>query len=67
MACLFMIKKYITAKLKEFNAVVHKNFWSNKIPKEGVHHTCIACISIDSILKIERKELFTSLFRRMQV
>ena len=48
-------KKYIKAKPKEFNRVFNTNFWSDKIPKEGVHHTCIACISIDSVLKIEKK------------
>ena len=36
-------KKYIKAKLKEFNGVVNTKFWSDKIPKEGVHHTCIGC------------------------
>ena len=30
-------------------------------------HTCIACISIDSVKKIEKKEFSASLFRRMQV
>ena len=45
-------EKYIKAKLKEFNGVVNTNFCGDKIPKEGVHHTCIACINIDSVLKI---------------
>ena len=48
-------KKYIKAKGKEFNSAVNKNFWGNKIPKEGVHHFCVACISIDSVMKIEKK------------
>ena len=30
-------------------------FRSDAVPKKGVHYTCIACISIDSIMKIERK------------
>ena len=25
------------------------------MPKEGVHYTCIACISIDSVMKMEKK------------
>ena len=44
-----------------------QTFWSDKVPKEGGHHTCIACISIGSVMKIKKKELSTSLFRRMQV
>ena len=60
-------KIYIKAEVKEFGGVVNTNIWGDKVPKEIVHLTCIACISIDSILTIEKKELPTSLFRRMQV
>ena len=28
----------------------------NKIPKENVHYTCIACITIDSVMKMEKKK-----------
>ena len=55
-----------TLNIKEFNGVVNTNFWGEKIPKEGVHHTCIACVGIDFVLKMEKK-LSTNLFRRMQV
>ena len=48
-------EKYIKAKMKEFNGVVNTNFWGDKIPKEGVHHSCIACISINSVMKMEKK------------
>ena len=48
-------KKYIKAKLREFNGVVNTNFCGDEIPKEGVHHTCMACINIDSVLKMEKK------------
>ena len=47
--------KYIRAKVKEFNDAVNINFWGDKVPKEGVHHTCISCISIDSVMKMEKK------------
>ena len=60
-------EKYIKAKVKEFNGVVNKDIWCDEVPKEGMHYTCIACISIDSVIKIEKKELSLSLFRRMQV
>ena len=26
-----------------------------EVPKEDVHYTCIACITIDSVMKIEKK------------
>ena len=37
------------------------------ISKESMHYTCIACVTIDSVMKMEKKELSTSLFRRMQI
>ena len=49
-----------------FISVIKKNFLGDEIPKEIVHYTCIVCITIDSVVKMEEKELFTSLFRRMQ-
>ena len=59
-------EKYVKTKVKEFKDVVNTNFWGDKVPKEVVHHTCIACVSTNSVMKMEKK-LFTSLFRRMQV
>ena len=48
-------EKYIKAKVKELNGAVNTNFWGDKVPKEGEHHTYIASISIDSVMKIEKK------------
>ena len=48
-------KKYIKCKVKEFNSVVNTNFWGDKIPKEGAHYACLACISIGSVMEVERK------------
>ena len=36
-------EKYVKTKVKEFKDVVNTNFWGDKVPKEVVHHTCIAC------------------------
>ena len=49
-------EKYIKARVKEFNGVVNTNFWGDKVLKEGVHHTCITCINIDSVMKMEKKD-----------
>ena len=43
---------YMKAKLREFNGVIKTNFFSNESPKENVHYTCIACITIDSVVRI---------------
>ena len=31
------------------------NFLGDKIPKENEHYTCIACITIDSVMRMENK------------
>ena len=45
-------KKYIKAKVKEYNRVIKRDISGDKILKEGVHHACIVCITIDSVLRI---------------
>ena len=45
--------KYLKAKVREFNGVIKTNFFSNDIPIENMHYTCITCITIDSVLKID--------------
>ena len=47
--------KYIKAKIKIFNGLVNTNFGGDEVPKEGGHRTCIACISIDSVMKMGKK------------
>ena len=41
--------------LKTFNEVVNTIFWNDGISQESVHCTCIAAISIDSIMKTDKK------------
>ena len=35
--------------------MIKTNFLGNDIPKENMHYTCIACITIDSVLTIDKK------------
>ena len=46
---------YIKAKVREFNGVIKTNFLDGKVPKENMHYTCIACITIDPVMRIEKK------------
>ena len=48
-------KTYLKAKVREFDSKIKPNFLDNGIPKENVHYTCIACITIDFVLKIDKK------------
>ena len=48
-------KTYIKAKVREFDGKIKTNFLGNDVPKENIHYTCIACITIDSVLRINKK------------
>ena len=48
-------EKCIKVKVREFNGSIKTNFLGDKISKENVHYTCIACITIDSVMRIEKK------------
>ena len=47
-------EKYIKAKVIEFNDVIKTNFLGDEIPKESMYYTCIACITIDSVMRMEK-------------
>ena len=42
-------------KVKEFYSVIGTNFLGNDIPKENMHYACIACITIDSVMRMDKK------------
>ena len=48
---------YLKAIIREFDCVIKTNFLSNDMPKENMHYTCIACITIDSAMKIDKKKI----------
>ena len=50
-----MIKKYLKTKVREFDGVIKTNFLGNDTPKENMHYACIACITIDSVMKMDKK------------
>ena len=49
--------KYLKAKVREFNGNIKTNFLGNNVPKENTYYTCIACITVDSVLKINKKKI----------
>ena len=46
---------YIKAKVGEFNDVIKTSFLGGKVPKENMHYICIFCITIDSVMRMEKK------------
>ena len=48
-------KKYLKTKVREYDGMIKTNFLGNGMPKENMHYTCIACITIDSVMKMDKK------------
>ena len=48
-------KKYIKAKVREFNGVIKTNFLRDEIPRKGVHYAFMAFITINSIMRMKKK------------
>ena len=48
-------KKNLKAKIREFDGDIKTNFLGNGLPKENMYYTCIACITIDSVMKMNKK------------
>ena len=44
--------RYLKAKVREFDGAIKTNFLGNDVPTENMHYTCIACITIGSVLRI---------------
>ena len=47
--------KYLKTKVRKYDGLIKTNFLGNGIPKENMHYTCIACITIDSVMKMDKK------------
>ena len=47
--------KYLKPKVREFDGVIKTNFLGNGMPKKNLYYTCIACITIDSVINIDKK------------
>ena len=60
-------KKYIKAKQREYDRVIKTSFLGNKVRKENIPYTCIACLMIDSVVRMDKKKLSADLFRRIQI
>ena len=50
-------KKYIKAKVREYDGVIKTNFLGDKARKEYTRYTCIACRTIDSVVRMDKKNI----------
>ena len=46
---------FIKAKVRELDSAIKTNFLGGKVPKENMHYNCIGCTTIDSVMKLEKK------------
>ena len=53
-ACLLYDENYVRAKVKEFNGVIKTNILGDEIPKDNVRYVYLACITIDSVMRMEK-------------
>ena len=47
--------KYLKTKVREYDGVIKTNFLGNGMQQENMNYTCIACITIDSFMKMNKK------------
>ena len=47
----------IKPKVRKFDGKIKSNFLGDEVPKEYMHYTCIACITIDSIVRMDKKTI----------
>ena len=59
-------QNYLKAKVREFDDVIKRKYLGNDSPKDNIHYTCTACITIDSFMKMDKKPS-AGLFRGMQI
>ena len=48
-------QKYFKAKVRKSDGVIKTNFLGNDMPKENMHYICNVCITIDSVVRIDKK------------
>ena len=47
--------KYLKVKVREFKGNIKTNFLGNDVPKENTYYNCTACIAVDSVLQMGKK------------
>ena len=50
-------QKYLKVKVREFDGVIKTNFLVNDTPKEKMHYACITCITIDFVMRMDKKTI----------
>ena len=54
--CITLAQMTGYIKLREFNGAIKTNDLGDEVPKENEHYICIACITIGSVMIMEKKK-----------
>ena len=49
--------KFHSEPVYEFDGAIKANFLGNDMAKENMHYTCIACITIDYVMRMDKKAI----------
>ena len=49
---------YIKAKVREFDGKIKIKILGDEMPEENMHYTCIVCIAIDSVMRMDKKIIY---------
>ena len=60
-------QKYLKAKVREFDGAVKTNFLGNDMPRENIYYTCIACMTIDSVMRMDNKTIRRFIYRNANI
>ena len=48
--------------MREFNGIIKTDFLGGEVPREGLYYTCIACITINSVMKSRKKKNYPQFY-----
>ena len=48
-------KTYIEANVREFDGIIKRKFLGDRVLKENIHYACIAGITIDCVMGMDKK------------
>ena len=60
-------QKYLKAKVRKFDGVIKTNFLGKDMPNENMHYTCIACITIDSAMRMDKKTIRRCIYKNANI
>ena len=60
-------QKYLKAKVRELDGVIKANILGNDMPKGNMHYTCISCIAIDSVMRMDKKTIHRFIQRNANI